>query len=314
MEIKPQIKHQKDKLLSNFGFSKSGEYGLNEEFRDEKQVEKFSKFIGKQYELFLCYFIRKDKTERYTWFSINEEFTEERSSSDWNKLKMFQSYMYVSYEPHIWMKAAFDWLADTTRSKEDFPTNFLQKLKEIDNERHGKLPSLDEFKYENVGNYWFRRLDYYLWEEIFNGKSHGELALEDNKNFQFPIEKKDVCGKFVFRNNSPSVEHLHPQDESQSNDKWNSKSDIDGFGNLALISQGLNSYQSNKPVEEKFGKLENILNSSNGILDSVKLYLMYMSAKANQSRWTSELAKAHGEKMIEFLKKTLSLKQQEQNS
>lgn len=306
------IKYQKDKLLSNFGFCRSDtnvQYGVVNDYWKPKEVGKekvgkFQEFVDKQYTLLIDNFIRKDKTEKYTWFSIknedetNEDMNAKRDSIEWQKLKMFQSYLYVTYEPHKWMKQAFDWL----NKQELSPEGFLAKLKCIDNGIHKKTDLSNEpkepkeYKFKAVGNYWFRRLDYYLWEEICFGS--GQL----NKEFYTDKCKEIIRGKFFFRNNSPSVEHLHPRDESQCNDKWNDSDKIGCFGNLALISQGLNSYQSNKSVDEKLGKLKDIIQSPNGVLDSVKLYLMYEIASGGQ--WTPELANKHGKEMIEFLKNT----------
>lgn len=90
-------------------------------------------------------------------------------------------------------------------------------------------------------HYWFYRLEYYLWK---NGvENEGDLKIKD-KGFG------DIRKKFYFRNLG-SIEHFQPQ--SEPDEKWwlNNKSEMDIFGNLALISRSLNSSLGKQNLEKK---------------------------------------------------------------
>ena len=110
--------------------------------------------------------------------------------------------------------------------------------------------------------YWFWRLDYYLWEN--------REKLFDNKHlFRFTDNKVlKIVSSYIFRTNR-SIEHFQPQDQSK-NHEWASKEAIDSFGNLAMISPGFNSQQSNDPIHLKVARIEN--QAINCSLQSIKLF------------------------------------------
>ena len=135
--------------------------------------------------------------------------------------------------------------------------------------------------YRFIDRYWFWRLDYYLWEGVVDTNI---MNLENN-----------IVKNFRFRRNR-SIEHLHPQNES-NNEKWNSKMKTNSFFNLAMISQGFNSTQSNDSVRIKFARIADTIND----LESLKMYDMYISAKKREDQWTPQLAINHGTRMMDIL-------------
>lgn len=298
------ISQDKEKILKTFGFDGNED---NKIVWDENSVNNFMCVLEDQFELFREYFIRRDKEEKYKWQNVKSEQAksnnqnDERNNKEWNMLRQFQSYLYVSREPHQWMKSAFDWLDNNVFK----PSVFLEELKRIDNNYATKL--LDEGrtyheKFPNINRYWFWRLDYYLWEKSLHKESKNG-ANENDKNsgtigiFDLKEEEKNVVEKYVFSSNR-SVEHLHPQNESVEG-SWDDDDAVNSFGNLAMISQTLNSYQSNKSIQEKFGKIEKSI-ADNKSVESLKLYWMYLAYK-KENKWTKEMASEHCEEMCKIL-------------
>jgi len=223
--------------------------------------------------------------------------TKERESegiSCINCLKQYQSMLYVSetetkhwIEPLLW--------SIKEKGIDNIDSAFLLKdLKQIDNKYH-KCPNLQEknsivesLNYGSVSRYIFWRLDYYLWErrsEFFNNEESGV---------------RENVSRFIFRRNAPSIEHLHPQNETY-NDAWGDK-DINRFGNLALISQSMNSEQSNDYVGVKFARVKRREETKN--IESLKLYRMYLDANKNESGWTLKTMYEHEKSMISLLKES----------
>ena len=279
------VSYVREKLLKTFGFDNDGD---NEILWDKDSVNGFMRVLEHQFDQFCKYYIRRDKEDKYKWQDIKDEqnnidnINDERNNKEWNMLRQFQSYLFVSREPHQWMKDAFDWLDKNIFN----PCEFLKELKCIDNKYAQKLEGrryLDKFP--NINRYWFWRLDYYLWE-----RTNDEKLLLDKT-------AKEVVNRYVFSSNR-SVEHLHPQNESVEG-TWDDDDAVNSFGNLAMISQNLNSYQSNKSVQEKFGKIEKSI-TDNKSVESLKLYLMYLAFK-KQNKWTKKMASEHCKLMCEIL-------------
>lgn len=279
------ISYDREKILKTFGFD--GEKRINWK---KENVESFMNILEHQYDLFCNYIIRRDKEEKYKWQDVKNELNNldnknnERNKREWNILRQFQSYLYVSREPHKWMKDAFDWLDENIFD----PSEFLKELKHIDNNYAENLlkegRNYSE-KFPNINRYWFWRLDYYLWE-----RTNDEMS-------QLDKDEREVVNRYVFSGNR-SVEHLHPQNESVEG-TWDDDDAVNSFGNLAMISQTLNSYQSNKSVQEKFGKIEKSI-ADNKSVESLKLYWMYLAFK-KENKWTKDMASEHYKVMCTIL-------------
>lgn len=204
-------------------------------------------------------------------------------------LLMLQSMIYVSssnYTNYRW----FNWLMDVV-DKAGIPeaeSFYRTLLNEVDKEF--KVPTYENLTYKGDIRYWFWRLDFYIWQhrdELFK-KGSPEWHIADN---------------YIFKRNR-SVEHIAPQTpQSQSTLKWDdSKEDRvlrDSFGNLVMISQGLNSSLNNESYEVKAAHVKSFCNGSkSGSIESLKLLVAY---KDYPNGWSKDAIKEHGKKMYTWL-------------
>ena len=237
------------------------------------------------YRLLLDYYVvKRDISNGQSRFTIY--FRDNEKQGYPKNLIQYLSMLTVSTAFYVWLKPYMKYLIN---SQDDYKkaSEILAYLKKSDNERrknNGYPERLRIEKYPNIDRYWFWRLDYYLWEhrmELFNNE-------KDRK----------AVDEYVFRTNR-SIEHLHPQNESY-NELW--ENGVNGFGNLAMISQSFNSQQSNDNVRVKFARIhEQIDNKS---LQSIKMLMMYRKANKDESKWSEELAKEHGDEMCEILEQS----------
>ena len=274
---------------------------LEEAFKDlpNKDIPCFYRNLYLQRLLLDRYVIRVEKEDGRNTYRLrltdDEVITEEE-----RKLIQYQSMLYVSTPAHKWLAPYLNWLKDmeANNRKGLKASTLLDKLKEIDNNQIHKesdLKPIDEMAYDKgIERYWFWRLDYYLWER--------RKEKDENENYRFfnPTEQ-NVVDSYVFRTNR-SIEHLHPQNQT-NNEKWDEK-DVNSFGNLAMISASFNSQQSNKSVEEKFGRIKSQLKSKE--LESLKMYKMYLAAGETDSGWTIERKNEHQEEMYRILIESFS--------
>ena len=185
--------------------------------------------------------------------------------------------LYVSTSWNIWLSNALKYLAADPSKVEVI--SFYNELVRFDNLRRKDIETLS-LKYGDIDRYWFWRLDYYLWEK----------EVQKAKGLQ-----NDAILEYSFKANR-SIEHLHPQ---TSTIPWDSDN-LNSFGNLAMISSSFNSTQSNDDENVKFARIENQVNGK-FILESIKLLLMYQKVKEKNVNWKMDLAKEHGNEMIDIL-------------
>ncbi|MDD6356786.1 MAG: DUF262 domain-containing HNH endonuclease family protein [Bacteroidales bacterium] len=207
------------------------------------------------------------------------------------ELLMFQSMLYVSssnYTNYRW----FNWLMDEVDRYGLPDVNLLYSSlkKKLDDEFH--LPEYEALTYSGDNRYWFWRLDFYIWQhrkELFH-KDSPEMTIVEN---------------YVFKRNR-SIEHIAPQTpQSNSMMAWEDTPEDallrDSFGNLVMISQGLNSALSNESYEVKTAHVQSYYNGAkSGSIESLKLLLVHQ----NYSKWDREAIKEHGEEMYDLLKKS----------
>jgi hypothetical protein len=194
----------------------------------------------------------------------------------------FQSMLYVSGgEPQKWVLDAYQICLERSPLDND---DFLVNLKRQDYQRHSLIDT--KFLYDCIDRYWFWRLDYILWEKVFNEE---KIGLLDNNKAQL-----DAVKDYTFKRNR-SIEHLHPQ---TSDNPWE-KSDLNSFGNLAMISTSFNSQQSNDSVGTKFGRMLDKIAKKD--IESIKLLLMFNTAEGKDDKWTIEKSEEHRCNMMELL-------------
>lgn len=97
--------------------------------------------------------------------------------------------------------------------------------------------------------------------------------------------------QFLFRS---SIEHFQPQHPVEG-ECWE-QDDLNGFGNLALITVSGNSKFSNLPPTGKINSYPSIINQS------LKLKIMEKMTRIGNGKWTEEKANRHKDEMINILK------------
>lgn len=222
---------------------------------------------------------------------FNVQTEEERNEYAYTRLKQFQSMLDVSTEPHIWVLPLLKYLKSLDHEPTQMGLLQFLMIKDMQRAGHTECPATCNLDYDSKPRYWLWRLDYALWEK---------LIIEGKGAFSYENMETDPIRQYEFRNNR-SIEHLHPQNES-NNDSWLWE-DVNSFGNLAMISSGFNSQQSNLPVHVKFANLE--VQISNKSLQSIKLYFMYLKAKKSDEEWTAVAKDEHSEEMLAILKESL---------
>ena len=245
------------------------------------------------------YVIRVEKEDGRNTYRLRLT-DEEVMTEEERRLVQYQSMLYVSTPVHRWLVPYLNWLKNMEASvrKDLTASTLLKKLKEIDNNqihRASDLRPVEDLAYnKGVERYWFWRLDYYLWER--------RKEKDENGNYRFfDVKEQNTVDSYTFRANR-SIEHLHPQNQ-KNNEKWD-ETDVNSFGNLAMISASFNSQQSNKSVDEKFGRIKSQLKSKE--LESLKMYKMYLAADETDSGWTVDRKKTHQEEMYQVLKESFS--------
>lgn len=209
---------------------------------------------------------------------------------DKKKLLMLESMLYVSASNNTNYKW-FKWLMDSVNNHHGIPSAgvLFTELKHKDDEEHIERPSLDMLSYKNDIRYWFWRLDFYIW-------INRERIFADNSRIQ------SVAEKYVFIRNR-SLEHIAPQTPmSISSMVWNETEEDeklrDSFGNLVMISQGLNSSLQNESYEVKRAHVEAYCSGSKtGSIESLKLLVVYSKYK----EWNKDTIIEHNEEMYQWL-------------
>lgn len=228
-------------------------------------------------------FVRPTDYGYYLDLNMDEEIESAKA------LKMFESMLYVSssnYTNYRW----FNWLMDKVDEFGIPDANALYVYLKEKADKEFELPKLEELTYQGDNRYWFWRLDFHIWlnrKAIFE-KNSKALRVADN---------------YIFKRNR-SIEHIAPQTPmSNSTLKWEDTDEDtklrDDFGNLVMISQGLNSSLRNESYEVKRAHVESYCNGSkSGSIESLKLLAAY---EEFPNQWTKETIKKHGEKMYKLL-------------
>lgn len=145
-------------------------------------------------------------------------------------------------------------------------------------------------------HYWFYKLEYVLWYQYNDQidflntlRKNGTLKLKYENIVDFSLWESF---KITAKN---SVEHISPQNPEISNDKLCINM-LNHFGNLALVTRGINSSYSNYAFDVKKSKF---IDNKKTRLDALKLDLIY--SNWNEETWNDESAKEHQEDMVNLL-------------
>lgn len=228
---------------------------------------------------------------RPTEYGYSLDMALDEDNEDLKKLMMLESMFYVSssnYTNHRW----FNWLMDQVENGIPNVNDMYKSLKSFINNTFA-LPPYDALNYTGDNRFWFWKLDFYIWENrstLFN-KDSQEMGIVEN---------------YIFKRNR-SIEHIAPQTpQSNSRMKWENTPDDDtlrdSFGNLVMISQGLNSTLSNESYEVKTAYVQSYCNGAKfGSIESLKLLIVH---KDYPNGWTKQSIKEHGEKMYKLLEES----------
>ncbi len=132
------------------------------------------------------------------------------------------------------------------------------------------------FKIERIV---FSYLDYLIYRD---GYSY------DGKEIISPMQED---WQFQFRS---SIEHFHPQHPVEG-EFWEGD-ELNGFGNLALITVSGNSKFSNLPPVGKINSYPSIINQS------LKLKVMEKMTRLGDGKWTKDKSSIHKNEMFDILK------------
>ena len=261
---------------------------------DKGRIQEFmEQLVRARLALDICFIRLTD-----TGYTLDMNMSEDESAQ--SPLLMFQAMLYVSsynYTHHQWFGMLMDEI-----DKQGLPK--AQKLYQSLRQKADTLFPLPPYKELNYGGdnrYWFWRLDFHIWEhrqDLLQRKTSVEGTSED-LNMALRIAEQ-----YVFRRNR-SIEHVAPQhpqtNSSMSWDETETDAQLrDSFGNLVMISQGLNSSLRNESYEVKKAHVQAYCNSSKtGSIESLKLLMLHLDYP---NAWTRESIEEHGHKMYKLLK------------
>ena len=225
---------------------------------------------------------------RPTEYGYSLDMALDEDNEDLKKLMMLESMLYVSssnYTNHRW----FNWLMDQVENGIPNVNDMYKSLKSFINNTFA-LPPYEALNYTGDNRFWFWKLDFHIWE------NRSTLFEKDS-------QEMSIVENYVFKRNR-SIEHIAPQTpHSNSRMKWENTPDDDtlrdSFGNLVMISQGLNSTLSNESYEVKTAHVQSYCNGAkSGSIESLKLLIVH---KDYPNGWTKESIREHGEKMYKYL-------------
>ncbi|MGJ0319137.1 DUF262 domain-containing HNH endonuclease family protein [Aliarcobacter cryaerophilus] len=298
-------------------------------FYDENKQFLFNCDMSKAFIVFLFkmrilydYFIFKRDDNDTPLLNITRNIFTNQNQDEVKNILMLQLLFNFTAPQRIaqdWLAVALSWL-DKNFDQKDVYNLFSQELEKFDRTmalkrltdepdltglvngyliNKNKVSIFDESNFEDkaqlnrgtaTAHYWFYKLDYLLWKNDSIWKDL-EYKFTENDKFKYTLIKT----KFrLSRLNS--IEHIYPQSkEVDWQNPNNNYTNIDKFGNLALISNHMNSALIDKDNENKKLKIQEQLN--NGTIESLKMVLIY----SKYEEWTSENCKEHQEEMINIL-------------
>ena len=306
LELEDKTLKEDDKIIANWFFKREN---LGKTFKKYwNYIDSKKDFILKvyKYRIILDWaIIRIDGEGDYELLA--------ESNSDYSKLEQYEAMLFASsslYTYYNWLPLI---LKEVWKNGYD-QEKLLYLLKKKDIKNHPKPNQVLDYR-SGIDTYYFRRLDYYIWEKVvFSGKTEEELKndlLSSNANFLPGVIESIKSYRFHQYN---SIEHLYPRNESLQLElnKW-SQNDLqldherllNGFGNLALISSAYNSTQKNQSLNHKFVNVEEHIIKKK--IESIKLAIMYCCANGDLMNWTKPKAEAHQKQMETILKDSYNL-------
>ena len=239
--------------------------------------------------------------EKYNQYRKWTYYLRRKTNLDNDGFALLQSMLYHSQQitTHYWLTPLL-YKAYKQRNKEELYV-YLRKLDNVlfCTDKEDNLPErtwksmlidlstekknydyliLEEAHGVSFPHYWFYKTEFILW-----------YLLKDKRDIR--IDGKQQAWKNFRMTAKNSIEHISPQSPKYKEDIV-SKENLNKYGNLALVSRGINSEFSNKPFREK---RERFLYNNAVKLDSLKLALVYYN-----SIWNDSLCKIHKDEVIGY--------------
>lgn len=304
-----------DKYIVNDRYLIEYFYKDNQFIFDSEKSKKFILFLLKMRILFDYFIFKRDDKDEPFFDEVNffEGSYNLKEEAD-NKILMIQllfNFTSAQFFNQDWVSAILSWLnINISNSKDNtFYEKYLNFLESFDRDLSKirltknlkineyidkkildykyKVKTYDVSDFDSILNngtstthYWFYKLDYLLWKNSFYWKNNSFNNIERKK---FRLSRLN------------SIEHIHPQNKS---DEWQN-ANIDCFGNLALISNHMNSSLSDQDPNQKRYDINKQI--QRGTLESLKMILTYYKYE----NWTEENCLFHQNEMIDLLKKDL---------
>ncbi len=264
-----------------------------------------------KYRILYDYFVVRisSSDDKYLLYMRGEEDAQSTDDDREKKrcLVQFESFQYVFSSKKTYYKWLCPLLAFVSSSPNSVTfESLLTFLKNNDNgmkeHRMDLLNNADNFKYTTIDRYWFWRIDYYLWQERENEFSTDVPDyMAFNKDDWTSV--RHCVDKYTFKRNR-SIEHVAAQHPVTIEGKAveSDYEHLNDFGNLVMISSGMNSTLKNSTYEVKRGHIESCIKNKL-LIESLAMFQIY-----NQNTdWTDERIADRTERMFVFLKKTYSL-------
>lgn len=262
------------------------------------------------------------KTGSYvnTFSSSNKAEDAEPESDIGKEIRLLEAMFHVSAPTQIykhWLNAVLYHVHTTNPIKADSLRNRLYDLArcymlDVYLAKDGKKHSFEEIVYRkegmpqnhiddidwgainqgcNVQNFIFNFYDFILWREKLGQHLRRKKLGQDEKSRQH--EKFD----FTYRT---SVEHFYPQKPMPGYEPLPTEY-LNSFGNLCLISSGMNSKFSNNMPKAKYDNF----GSSEEMRSALSLKLQEMMESVKKGEWELEQIKAHYEEAREKITNAL---------
>jgi len=319
---------KRSEKLENLGFSKEFFFNpchLKNTFdkillcQETKSIEEYIACLIYYRNVLDSCFIRIAKESTFNKYVLEDfpfdDFCSSSLSQDnWSDvLMMYESMLYVNYSSYstyyFWFNDLMDYIDECVEFKQEITSSSLFKaLFDKDRKRNNiNTLSQDSMKYPIIDRYWFWYLDFVLWfirKELFKDL---QLELADN---------------YIFRSNR-SIEHVSPQtpkDNATINLK-EANPELNSFGNLCMISSGLNSSLRNQVYSMKRAYVMALLKKEiEPHIESLKLLVIYkeyeeflekkgksFDSEKNQTELYKEFIAKHGQNMYEKIKNSVDL-------
>ena len=249
---------------------------------DNEEVHLIKKLYLNNQKRKQTYYFRREKPDSNDGFSLLQSMlyhSQQITTQYWLTPLLFKALELRDKEQlYEYLRHLDNHLFCTSRLDENLPQRTWKLLnKELSNsDLRYDIGILDDKRGVAYPHYWFYKLDFVLW-----------FLLSGSRN------KKWKEYRMTAKN---SVEHISPQNPREYERYPVSKNMMNDFGNLVLVSRGINSEYGNKIFTTK--RSEFVAKSN---YDSLKSALIF-----ENEVWNDDLAIQHREKMKKYLIKYFS--------